>query len=51
MVWIVSMIGIFESVSCEHDGLFDGVDYKLDGMLGGVSCEHDGNIRYCALCA
>ena len=30
------MIGIFDSVSCEHDGVFDSADCKRDGTLDSV---------------
>ena len=41
------MIGIFDSVSCEHDGVFDSADCKLDGALDSVSCKHDDSSVVC----
>ena len=41
------MIGIFVSVSCEHDGVFDSADCKRDGALDSVSCKHDDSSVVC----
>ena len=41
------MIGIFDSVSCEHDGVFDSADCKRDGTLDSVSCKHDDSSVVC----
>jgi hypothetical protein len=41
------MIGIFDSVSCEHDGVFDSADCKRDGALDSVSCKHDDSSVVC----
>ena len=47
IAWIVSMIGIFDGVSCEHDGVFDSADCKRDGALDSVSCKHDDSSVVC----